>query len=168
MTALPLQSGAKAAFDVQGEVGSAIPMQLSLVDGGEPYLVRFTGFTPINVEDLSKPGETKRSLQEQVVAVTGSAARKNNEKVHNVGPSFTYTLTNAANQSIEFKNYMLPVPLDEGLVYLFGIADESGQGFRYIYVPADDKGALDEFLAMRTALSQQSTRTRIAVSYTHL
>lgn len=168
LTALPLQSGAKAAFDVQGEVGSAIPMQLSLVDGGEPYLVRFTGFTPINVEDLSKPGETKRSLQEQVVAVTGSAARKNNEKVHNVGPSFTYTLTNAANQSIEFKNYMLPVPLDEGLVYLFGIADESGQGFRYIYVPADDKGALDEFLAMRTALSQQSTRTRIARDYSQM
>lgn len=168
LTAIPLKRQAKAAFDVQGEVGSALPTQLRFTDDGELYRVSFTSFSPINVEDLSKPGETKRTLQEQVVAVTGSAARKDNENVHNVGPSFSYTLTNEANQSIEFKNYMLPVPLDEGLVYLFGISDGASQGFRYIYVPADEKGALDEFLAMRAALNEQSVRTRIATDYAQL
>lgn len=168
LTAVPLKGSSQESFDVQGEVGAVNPVQIRFSSDGELYRVNFTEFSPINVEDLSKPGETKRTLQEQVVAVTGSAARKNNEKIHNVGPSFSYTLTNEANQSLEFKNYMLPIPLEEGLVYLFGISDNSGEGFRYIYLPADEKGALDEFLAMRSALNDQSIRTRIAREYAQL
>ena len=168
VTALPFRGPAVDSFDIDGEVGSSNPIELRFPHGSEFFRLNFTEFSPINVEDLSKPGENQRTLQEQVVAVTGSAARRNNEKIHNVGPSFSYTLTNEANQSLEFKNYMLPIPLDEGLVYLFGIKDNSEGGFRYIYIPADDKGALDEFLAMRNALNDPTTRTRIAREYVDL
>ena len=168
LTALPLKGSTMQPFDVMGEVGAVNPLQIRFSENDELYRLNFIEFSPINVEDLSSPGETKRTLQEQVVAVTGSAARKNNEKIHNVGPSFTYSLTNEANQSLEFKNYMLPIPLEEGLVYLFGIGDQSAGGFRYIYLPADEKGALDEFFTMRTAINDQSVRTRIAREYSQL
>lgn len=168
MTAIPMQGNGLEPFDVFGEVGTANGVHLKFSENGETYGLTLTEFSPINVEDLSKPGETHRTLQEQVVAVTGSAASKNNEKIHNVGPSFAYTLTNEANQAMEFKNYMLPIPLEEGLVYLFGIGDQENGGFRYIYLPADEKGALDEFLGIRAAINDQSIRTRIALEYSKL
>ena len=168
MTAMPMNGNSLAPFEVFGEVGSANPTQLKFSENGENYRLTLTEFSPINVEDLSKPGETHRTLQEQVVAVTGSAASKNNEKIHNVGPSFAYTLTNESNQPMEFKNYMLPIPLEEGLVYLFGIGDQENGGFRYIYLPADDKGALDEFMGIRAAINDQSIRTRIALEYSKM
>ena len=168
MSALPMQGSNLEPFDVYGEVGSANQVQLKFSDNEGLYKLALTEFTPINVEDLSRPGETQRTLQEQVVAVTGSAASKNNEKIHNVGPSFSYTLTNEANQSMEFRNYMLPIPLDEGLVYLFGIADATNGGFRYIYFPADEKGALDEFMGIRAVINDQSKRTGIALEYSQL
>lgn len=168
VTALPMHSNSSESFDVFGEVGNANPLQIKFSDRGETFRLNFTEFSPINVEDLSKPGQIERTLQEQVVAVTGSAARKNNENIHNVGPSFAYTLTNESNQAMEFKNYMLPIPLEEGLVYLFGIGDTVNGGFRYIYLPADEKGALDEFMAIRAAINDQSVRTSIAREYSEM
>lgn len=164
VSTLPMKGRALKSFDFQGEVNAMHPIQVRFTEDGEFYNLQFNEFSPINVEDLSSPGEAKRTLQEQVVAVTGSAASKNKEHVHNVGPSYTYTLTNAANQSMQFRNYMLPIPLELGLVYLFGIGDGAG-GFQYIYLPADDKGALDEIMGIREAINNQSVRTRIAREY---
>src|SRR5699024_5001172 len=56
----------------------------------------------------------------------------------------------------------------EGLVYLFGIGDQENGGFRYIYLPTDDKGAIDEIMGIRAAINDQSVRTRIALEYAKL
>lgn len=170
LRALPLQAGAREGFDFWGEVGSVNPLHIrfAAAEDGEIYQVRFDEFTPINVEDLSEPGQTKRTLQEQVVAVTGSAASKNDENVRNVGPSFVYTLTDSTNQSLQFKNYMLPVPINQTMVFLLGLKEPTAAQFQYLFIPADDYGTMDEFLAMLQLLNSPEGRARAVRDYVNM
>jgi cytochrome c biogenesis protein len=81
------------------------------------------------------------------------------KELRNVGPSVTYKLRDAAGQAREFHNYMLPVTLGDGApVFLFGMRDTPAESFRYLRIPADDKGELDGFLRLRDALADASLR----------
>jgi cytochrome c biogenesis protein len=82
----------------------------------------------------------------------GSGAKPGTKKaLRNVGPSVTYKLRDAAGQAREFQNYMLPVELDGQRVFLAGVRDTPGEPFRYLRIPADDEGSMDDWLRLRRA-----------------
>jgi len=54
---------------------------------------------------------------------------------------------------------MLPVDMgDGGAVFLMGVRDTPTEQFRYLRVPADDKGELDGFIRLRRALLDPAAR----------
>lgn len=61
-----------------------------------------------------------------------------------MGPSITYKLRDAAGQAKEFHNYMLPVKMGDAdtdiPAMLMGVRENPVDGFRYLRIPADEKG----------------------------
>lgn len=164
----PLQGSSTETFDVKTQVNQPVALPPINNQGTqEQYQLTVTELRPINVEDLSSPEDLAQSkdFEKQILAVTGSAAAKNNEKVRNVGPLINYTLTDARNQSIEYRNYMLPMILDERLVFLVGIRLPGQENFSYVRMPADETGKLDEFLALRAAFADPAKRKAAALAY---
>jgi cytochrome c biogenesis protein len=54
---------------------------------------------------------------------------------------------------------MLPVDMGDGTpVFLMGVRNTPAEGFRYLRVPADDKGELDGFVRLRAALLDPVSR----------
>jgi cytochrome c biogenesis protein len=83
----------------------------------------------------------------------------------------SYKLRDAAGQAREFNNYMLPVSLDDSdsstatQVFLLGVRDTPAEPFRYLRIPADADGSMDEFLRLRAALQDPQARDAAVKSY---
>lgn len=163
----PVQGDSTATFSLDSKVNESTALTMKHNGEEQQYRLTITDMRPINVENLSSPAElTKpKAFEEQILAVTGSAVAKNNQNVRNVGPLVAYTLTDSRNQSVDFKNYMLPVMLDNQLVYLVGMRLPGQSGFSYIRIPADETGKIDEFLALRAAFANPAMRLRAAQIY---
>lgn len=162
LTALPLDGGAPRAFE--GRVGTRLPF-------GEQTL-ELEGLRVINVEnmggapDASGADVRKVDLRDTLTKHLGSGAKGDGEKVlHNVGPSFSYKLRDAAGQAREFNNYMLPVTLDGHKLFLAGMRETPAENFRYLRMPADENGELTGWLRLRAALGQPAMREAAARSY---
>lgn len=164
---LPVQGDKFTSSELNTNVGDTTEVKAQMGGNERTYRLTVNDFRPINVENLATAdGLAKpKDFQAQILAVTGSAVAKHNENVHNVGPLVRYTLTDERNQSVEYQNYMLPVQLDGSLVYLIGMKLPTDGGFSYIRIPADDKGGMDEFLALRAAFNNSEMRLRAARSY---
>ncbi|MFG6456642.1 cytochrome c biogenesis protein ResB [Roseateles sp. BYS96W] len=160
---LPLDGGAPSK--IEGRVGNRLAF-------GDQVL-ELDGLRVINVENLS--GDTanasgadvrKVDLGERFSKHLGSGAKTASEKVlHNVGPSFSYKLRDAAGQAREYNNYMLPVELDGQRVFLAGMRESPADNFRYLRMPADENGALDGWLRLRQALAEPLLRKAAASAY---
>ncbi|NLY65761.1 MAG: cytochrome c biogenesis protein ResB [Alcaligenaceae bacterium] len=167
LTGYPVKGAGTETFELSGEVGGESQLTTTLNGRQQVYRVRFDDFSPINVENLnaaSDEGMQPKSFQDQVVAVTGSAASKEKE-VQNIGPSVSYTLFDDKNQAIKYNNYMLPVPLDNTLVFLAGIQLPGEGMFRYIRIPADEKATMNEFMALQAAFDNPGMREKAAQIY---
>jgi cytochrome c biogenesis protein len=164
--ALPLAGG--AALPLEGRVGTKMKF-------GDQTL-ELDGLRVINVENLASDGSAanasgadvrKVDLGERFSKHLGSGAKADTEKVlHNVGPSFSYKLRDAAGQAREFNNYMLPVELDGHKLFLAGMRETPAENFRYLRMPADENGSLDGWLRLRQALAQPALRDAAARAYT--
>jgi cytochrome c biogenesis protein len=157
-------TGGGAPVDIQGRVGTKI-------DFGDQTL-ELDGLRVINVENLA--GETNASgadvrkvdLGERLSNHLGSGAKPSGTKtLHNVGPSFSYKLRDAAGQAREFSNYMLPVELDGQRVFLAGVRESPTENFRYLRMPADEHGELAGWLRLRQALADPALRDTAARAY---
>jgi cytochrome c biogenesis protein len=106
-------------------------------------------------------------LRASIDARLGAANKtSDNKALRNVGPSITYKLRDAAGQAREYHNYMLPVELGDGVpVFLLGMRETPAEDFRYLRVPADEKGTLDGFLRLRSALADAGMREAAVRSY---
>ncbi len=150
-------------LDLQGRVGDKTAF-------GEQTL-EFAGLRVINVENLSTPDASGTDVRKVDLTGTlqnhlGSGAKGNTSKsLHNVGPSFSYRLRDAAGQAREFNNYMLPVELDGHKVFLAGVRDNLSDSFRYLRMPADENGELDGWLRLRRALADPKLRESAARIY---
>lgn len=168
LTGYPLAGSDSTPFELAGAVGEQARVTTTLAGQTKHYTVTFDDFKPINVEDLSapNPGAAKpKTFQEDILAVTGSAAGKNDKKLHNIGPSVSYTLTDDRNQSVKFNNYMLPVMLENAPVFLIGMQVPGDTMFRYVRIPADDKSSINEFLNLRAAFNDKAMRLKAATAY---
>ncbi|VFR55629.1 Cytochrome c-type biogenesis protein Ccs1/ResB [plant metagenome] len=155
----PLSGDKDFRFTVDGVVGR----DTQLAQPGEaPLQVQLTGLRTINVEDMRTGEPQPRELVEHVAAVTGSAAGKANEHLRNVGPSVEYRLIDGSGQAQEFHSYMLPITLDGIPVFMTGVRPNPSENYRYLRIPADEKGSLDEFMALRAAMSDPAKRREAA------
>lgn len=166
--------------------GSKLQLKVLPLIGGKPVQIEgrvgdktafgdqtleFAGLRVINVENLSNDSASgtdvrKVDLTDTLGKHLGSGAKSSTAKtLHNVGPSFSYRLRDAAGQAREYNNYMYPVELDGQKLFLAGVRDTPAENFRYLRMPADENGALDGWLRLRQALADPALRDAAARAY---
>ncbi|WP_416233122.1 cytochrome c biogenesis protein ResB [Castellaniella sp.] len=160
LKAWPLSGTQARSQDLSGTVGAQVRLPKDL--GGQ--MVDYTGLRVINVENMSSgdPQPQPTSLIRDVAAVTGSAARPRDDNLRNVGPSFQYRLIGSDGQAHEFTQYMLPVAIDGFPMFLLGTRNTGSEPYRYLRIPADDQGTMQEFMQMRAALADPALREEAA------
>ncbi|MFM2059352.1 MAG: hypothetical protein RLY71_3737, partial [Pseudomonadota bacterium] len=158
-----------ASFQVKGDVGAGAT--LTNPASGEKLQLEFTGLRVINVENMAGAEASGADVRGVDLAASlskhlGSGAHGGDDKqLHNVGPSVSYKLRDAAGQAREYQNYMAPVELDGLRVFLVGVRDTPDQGFRFLRIPADDQGGMADFLRLRAALADPKARGAAATQY---
>ena len=176
LKAVPMAQDSKP-FEIESVIGGS--SELTKAGGNEKLTVEYTGLRVINVENFAgDKGSTagvdvrKVDLRQSIDARLGAANKvKTDKTLRNVGPSVSYKLRDAAGQAREFNNYMLPVNLDESAegtatqVFLLGVRDTPAEPFRYLRIPADEQGSMDEFLRLRAALQDPQARDAAVKSY---
>lgn len=164
--------GNPKTFEVQGVIGGSTQLTRGQQEGAEKMTLEFTSLRVINVENLgevegSGTDPRKVDLRSSLDARLGAANKTvTNKALRNVGPSISYKLRDAAGQAREYHNYMLPMELGDGVpVFLLGLRDTPAESFRYLRVPADDKGSMEGFLRLRAALNDPQMREQAVQAY---
>jgi cytochrome c biogenesis protein len=175
LKAVPLTVATKS-FDVEGVIGNSTLLQ----NGSQDKLtLEYSALRVFNIENFGKDGAgqsgtsvdvRKADLRESIDSRLGAANKiKTSKELRNVGPSITYKLRDAAGQAKEFHNYMLPVKMGDAdtdiPVFLLGMRENPADAFRYLRIPADDKGGMDEFLRLRAALLDPFKRDMAVAKY---
>jgi cytochrome c biogenesis protein len=175
LKAVPLSSSAKP-LEVEGVIGNST----ELLNGkNEKLTLEFAALRVLNVENFGKDGAgqsgsaidvRKVDLRESIDSRMGAANKiKTSKELRNVGPSITYKLRDASGQAKEFHNYMLPMKMGDAdtdiPVFLLGMRENTADGFRYLRIPADDKGGMEGFLQLRAALLDPFKRDRAVARY---
>jgi len=163
LKALPLAGG--APLKLEGRVGAKMAFGAQTLE--------LDGLRVINVENLANDGANasgadvrKVDLGDRLQQHLGSGAKSDKAKaLHNVGPSFSYKLRDAAGQAREFNNYMVPVELDGQRLFLAGMRETPAENFRYLRMPADENASLDGWLRLRQALADPKLRDAAARAY---
>ena len=181
LRARPLGVGSKLS-NVNGTVGSTTTLE----SGDAKLTVEFTGLRVINVENLSSGDDatigssTPGPIDVRKVDLLGAMVNslddhlgsgvkiRKKKELHNIGPSFSYKLRDAAGQAREFNNYMLPVDLDGQRIFLAGMRDKPDQSMRYLRIPADDADSMDGWMRLREALLDPKLRAAAAARYVAL
>src|SRR5690606_11727304 len=91
---------------------------------------------------------------DHVASMARKAGAAQNEILSKVGPSVKNPIIGADGQSFEYTNYMLPMELDGSRVILAGIRESQAVPFRYVRIPVDANDSVNEFMALRAALSE--------------
>ncbi len=171
--------GAGRPFEVEGVIGGKTELVSATAKGEEKVSLEFATLRVINVENMcNEPGQgatqsgadvRKVDLVNSIESRLGAGTKVITKKqLQNVGPSITYRLRDAAGQAREYQNFMSPVPIEGGNVFLLGVRDTPQEAFRYLRVPADDKGLLDGWLRLRAALDDRPLREEAARRYVAL
>ena len=176
LRAVPMVAGAQG-FDVEGVVGGSTELtNKGAGQLGDVLTLEFTALRTINVENFGGASQggaggpvdvRKVDLRESVESRLGAANKTVTKKeLRNVGPSVSYKLRDASGQAREFHNYMLPVDTGDGVsVFLLGVRESPSDPFRYLRVPADDKGSIDGFMRMKAALADPASRDEAVRRY---
>jgi cytochrome c biogenesis protein len=131
--------------------------------------LEFTGLRVINVENMGEANRAGSGADPRKVDLRdalGSPNKGTKKDLRNVGPSVSYKLRDAAGQAREYNNYMLPVDMGDGVpLFLLGVRDTPAEAFRYLRVPADDKGSIDGFVRLKAALADPAARAEAVRRY---
>jgi cytochrome c biogenesis protein len=171
LTGFPMNGDKTATFSLTGEVGGSTPLA-----GREEYSIEWSGFRPFNVENMAQAGMDARAvnlnkplnekLSEGLGRQLGSAAKSANTKdLKNVGPSVQYKVRDKTGQAREYHNYMLPVTTEGATVFLTGMRESPAEPFRYLRIPADENGSVDEWMRIRSAIMNPEIRDEAAQRY---
>ena len=144
-----LAGGTLALRELEGRIGESVKLTL----GESPYTLEFSGFRPLNVENVSSAEPVQLPLMERMKQGLGSAAPAPGKKdMRNVGPSYSYKLRDAAGQAREYNNYMLPVQFEGRWMLLSGMRETPGEPFRFLRLPMDETGGLDDYMRLSAVL----------------
>jgi len=168
LAAYPMTGASAATVPVAGVVGESTPMPQGFGD----YTIEWSGFKPMNVENVAEPGQDLRAVDQRKSFASrldeqlGSAAKRAGSKdLKNVGPSVQYKVRDKAGQAREYHNYMMPVQLDGSWVFLTGMRESPAEPFQYLRIPADDNDTVDEWMRIRAALADPALRAQAAQRY---
>jgi len=130
--------------------------------GNTSYTLEFNDFRFFNIENFGpetqKKGQGEGASTEAKTEVPGLSSMPSKKNLHNVGPSFQYKLRNAQGQAREYSNYMQPVQLEGHSYFLTGVRESPAEAFRFMRMPADDKGAIDGFMRFRATFEDPAQR----------
>ena len=144
-----LAGGTLALRELEGRIGESVKLTL----GESPYTLEFSGFRPLNVENVTSAESVQLPLMERMKQGLGSAAPAPGKKdMRNVGPSYSYKLRDAAGQAREYNNYMLPVQFEGRWMLLSGMRETPGEPFRFLRLPMDETGGLDDYMRLSAVL----------------
>lgn len=173
LTGYSMHGSRNNSFELAGAVSGSTPLTVA---DGRTYTVEWSGFRPFNVENMARPGQDLRAVNagkgfgrgvaDRIEMHMGSAADSAHPKeLKNVGPSVQYKLRDKNGQAREYLNYMQPVNMDGNSVFLAGMRDTPSDEFRYLRMPADDEGSLQEWMRLRSALADPALRAEAARRY---
>lgn len=170
LKAVPIHGGAVKPFEVEGVIGGSS----QVTNGDDRMTLEYTALRVFNVENLAGSARGAGGVDVrgvdlgQAVSKRLGAADKSStaRDLRNVGPSISYKLRDAAGQAREYNNYMLPIDMGDGVpVFLLGVRESAADAFRYLRVPADEDGSMNEFLRLQTALHEPAQRARAVQAY---
>ncbi|WP_296224503.1 cytochrome c biogenesis protein ResB [Ralstonia sp. UBA689] len=167
LTGFPMQGGDAKTFALAGTVGE----NTKLTGHGADYTVEFTDFRLMNIETVTDAsgkqdarGVAKRGSDDTGLrAELGNVTKMTRDRdLRNVGPSVQYKLRDANGQAREFSNYMQPITLDGQSVFLAGVRTQPDEPFRYLRIPADAQGTVNDWMRLRAALQNPALRGEAA------
>jgi cytochrome c biogenesis protein len=159
LVAHPLNGPIRQLLPIELAVGQSLPLRSE----GQTLALEISGFKAINVENIGDQAPIEDPFKKHVAAVLSPAVNATKSKnLRNVGPSFNYKLRDTAGQAKEFHSYMLPIDLDGAPVFLIGVRDSPDESFRYLRIPADENGSLQEYMRLRVAMANPQVRQRAA------
>ncbi len=170
MTGWPMTGASAKSFPFGGTIGNAVPLKAAS-PGVDGQTIEFADFRAINVENISNGrGATdargvahQSSLKEALDERLGSGAKSARPlDLHNVGPSIQYKVRDKDGQAREYNNYMLPVDVDGARMFLAGMRVNPDDPFRYLRMPADAGGTLNEWMLLRAAFADPKLRAQAA------
>ncbi|WP_439892375.1 cytochrome c biogenesis protein ResB [Ralstonia sp. 25C] len=169
----PMQGADAKTFALSGAVGQ----NTKLTGHGADYTVEFSDFRLMNIETVTdasgkpdargvgKKGGADSGLRAELGNITKMTQDRD---LRNVGPSVQYKLRDANGQAREFSNYMLPITLDGQSVFLAGVRTQPDEPFRYLRIPADTQGTVNEWMRLRAALQNPALRAEAARRFARL
>ena len=84
------------------------------------------------------------------------------EKPRNVGPSVTYKVRNSSGQAREYLSYQYAMPIDGRTFFISGMRETPQEEFKYLKIPADAKGSIEEFILFKDALQNKRLIEHVA------
>ncbi len=118
----PLDATNKAE-PIKGTIGSNVPMQA----GDNEYMLELDDFKMFNIFPLPE----------------GDPSGKKNQ---NYGPSVVFKLRAANGEAREYVNYLTPIVFDGRPFFLSGMRASTGEEYKFLHLPADDKGEVGRFM----------------------
>src|ERR1700722_2796859 len=169
MTAYPMTGTSAKTAPFGGTIGNSAPLG-NAVPGADGQTIEFADFRAINVENISNGsgandvrGVAHQTLKEAFDERLGSGGKTSKPlDLHNVGPSVQYKVRGKDGQAREYNNYMLPVDVGGEKMFLAGMRINPDDPFRYLRIPADQGGTVNEWMNLRAALENAATRAAAA------
>lgn len=84
------------------------------------------------------------------------------EKPRNVGPSVTYKVRNSSGQAREYLSYQYAMPIEGRSFFISGMRETPQEEFKYLKIPADANGSIDEFMLFKDALQNKTLIESVA------
>jgi cytochrome c biogenesis protein len=159
LVAHPLSGPVRQLLPIELAVGQSLPLRSQ----DQTLALEVSGFKAINVENISDQEPIEDPFKKHAATVLSPAVNvTTTANQRNVGPSFNYKLRDTAGQAREFHSYMLPIDLDGAPVFLVGVRNSPDETFRYLRIPADQDGSLNEYMRLRVAMANPEVRQRAA------
>ncbi len=154
----PLEYDGYSIFQASfGDGGSKLDLEAwPLVSGAKPTELHTAVFDKRKL----KIGDAVRKLEItdfRLFNVRPNNDPKSDRKFRNIGPSFTFKLRKPSGEALEYKNYMIPVPIGGRAFYITGMRASPGDDFKYLHIPADPGGSgMDRFMALVAGLNNDA------------
>jgi cytochrome c biogenesis protein len=169
MTAFPMTGDSAKSTPFGGTIGNSTPLG-NAVPAADGQTVEFADFRAINVENISNGsgandarGVAHQTLKQAFDERLGSGAKSSKPlDLHNVGPSVQYKVRDKDGQAREYNNYMLPVDVAGEKMFLAGMRVNPDDPFRYLRIPADQSGTVNEWMNLRATLENPAMRAAAA------
>ncbi|MGL4766730.1 MAG: cytochrome c biogenesis protein ResB [Formosimonas sp.] len=156
-------------YPLNGTVAQAAPVNATMFRnhplsyGGKNYTLEWREFKPINVEPFNENGAPEAA--QNVLPLSHALRPTGDKQMKNMGPTIQFILRDEQGDALEFHNYMNPVVLNNFPVFISGVRRDPNQPFNYLAIPADGEQSPNDFMRLRAALANSSSRQQAVAAY---